>query len=335
MKPSAMATNDIDIGKADPLYLRQKRILERSIRGGRLEKGTVLVEGPLADIFGSSRQPVRRALSQLNEVGLVRRFDGRGYVVGGEDAPIRRVELSPGMLDVDGDERSLRKAFAWEVIYEAVERTVILQSVLGRFRVNELELARHFSVGRTVARDVMMRLQSLGMLEKDERRRWTTVPLDSERVVSLYEIRCGLEPLALRRALPHLDRNVLAQMRLRLREHIAAYPDAEPTAMDDLEFDLHIRCLMPCPNKELLSALLRTRCVLTLSKHILGIEMPLPDADPFMAEHAEVFDAMLSDDADGAAARMHAHLTSACPKVVERLERFRKAYAPPATPFIQ
>ncbi len=330
----ASVSNDIDIGKADPLYVRQARILERSIRKGLLGEGVVLLEGPLAQILGSSRQPTRRALAQLHEAGLVRPFDGRGYAVGSPDIPIRRIEVSAKMLDIGPDAKVLRKFFGWEMIYELVERTIIHCSAFGKFRVNELELARQFGVGRTVARDVVTRLHSLGMLDKDSRQRWFTVPLDQGRLADLYEVRWQLEPLALSRALPEIGDPLIRQMRARLADAMRSYPDVLPTTMDDLEFDLHVRCLMRCPNKELLSALLRTRSVLTLSKHILGTALPMPENEPFMSEHDEVFAAMLSRDGAAAAEALRRHLEASCPKVTDRLGEFRRSFAPPAESFV-
>ncbi|MBI3711298.1 MAG: GntR family transcriptional regulator [Proteobacteria bacterium] len=318
----------------EPLFVRFARILRRSIRAGRLKRGTVLLEGHLAQIFGSSRAPVRQALAQLRRDRLVSRFAGRGHIVGPKDAEVRRIELSPDMLNVDPARQKLRKSFAWETIYEAVERAIIHRSVFGRFRVNELELARHYGVGRTVARDVLTRLQSRGMLAKDERQRWTIVSLDRERLINLYEIREHLEPIALRRAMPALDHQWLRQLGKRLARQIEKYPNVSASSMDDLEYDLHVRCLAPCPNKELLGALLQTRCILTLSKHVLGVELDVPEQDPFMAEHLEVIEAILSNRQVDAPKALRNHLRLSRPKVVERLELFRTTYTPPEIPYI-
>lgn len=318
----------------EPLYLRFHRILSRGIRSGRLEPGTVLLEGPLAQMFGSSRAPVRQALSALRVERLVSRFEGRGHVVGSTRAGIRRVAVSPDMLGIESDPRAMRKPFAWEAIYETVERAIIHRSAFGRLRVNELELARHHGVSRSVARDVLTRIESLGMLEKDERQRWTIVSLDRERLMNLYELRECLEPAALRHAFPALSRPWLCDMRDRLTQGRAAYPKVSSLAMDDLEFDLHVRCLAPCGNRELLAALLKTRCVLTLSKHILGVEMDLPEADPFMEEHLRVIEAMVNGDQHEAIRALHDHLRLSRPKVIDRLDRFRGSFTPPDIPYI-
>lgn len=318
----------------EPLYLRFRRVIERSIRAGRIAPGTVLLEGPLARMFGSSRAPVRQALSELRSARLISRFAGRGHVVGSRRADIRRIGVSAEMLGLRSEAPELRKAFAWETIYEAVERAIIHRSAFGRFRVNELELARHHDVSRSVARDVLTRIEALGMLEKDERQRWTIVPLDRDRLINLYEMREYLEPAALRHALPALDPGWLGDLRARLARQIATYPKVTSRALDDLEFDLHVRCLAPCSNRELLAALEKTRCVLTLSKHVLGVAMDVPEIDPFMDEHLRVIDAMLDGDAPKAVATLRQHLQLSRPKVIERLDRFRRSFTPVDIPYI-
>src|SRR4051794_13899724 len=78
----------------EALYLRFERILRRSIANGGLPKGTVLLEGHLAELLGSSRAPVRQALGNLQDAGLLQRFRGRGYLVGQGDPEIQRIELT-------------------------------------------------------------------------------------------------------------------------------------------------------------------------------------------------------------------------------------------------
>jgi DNA-binding GntR family transcriptional regulator len=331
---SAGAYEEIATSAGEALYLRFERILRRSIEQGSLPAGVVLLEGRLAELLGSSRAPVRQALNQLQEAGLIRRFEGRGYLVGRSHEPVRGIKLTPQMLDIEAAREALRRSFAWEGIYEEVERAIIHRSVFGRFRVNELELARHYKVGRTVARDVLTRLQALGMLDKDERQRWTIVSLNPDRLISLYEVRELLEPAGLRQAMAHLEPKILRDMRARLARQLDAYPNVSANDMNELEYDLHIRCLESCPNRELLGALVRTRCTLTLSKHVLGVEMDVPEHDPFMEEHLYVLDAMLEGKPNSAAEALRRHLLSSCPKVVDRLKTFREIFTPPAVDYI-
>ncbi len=313
-------------------------LLRRAIADRTLRAGTALREGQLVKLFGASRAPVRQALARLHDEGALREAAGYGHVVGQAPGPVQEIdpvqEVDLASLLAGSGSPQIRKTPAWAGIYEQVERVVIHRSAFGSARVNEFELARHYRVGRLVARDVLTRLEGLGMIEKDARQRWLIVALDARRVTDLNEVREQLEPAALRQSCHGLTRAELTAMRQRLLAPIESYPRVEAAMMNALETDLHVTCLARCPNRELLSALRRTHCVLTLSKHVLGVEMPLPDYDPFMVEHLVVIDHLLAGDVLGAVTALGRHLASATPKVVSRLATFRSEFEAPALSFL-
>lgn len=185
-----------------------------------------------------------------------------------------------------------------------------------------------------VARDVLLRLERLGLTEKDERSRWVVTPLDADRINHLYELRWLLEPAALRGAMAGGAAAEIQGMREDLRKVMGAYPAVDRTVLDALEHDLHVRVLSHCRNPELLQSLERTRCILTLSKHVLGESTPMPRRDPFMAEHLAVLDAVAQGDADQAASLLQRHLEASCKKVIRRAELVRESFATPHLPYI-
>lgn len=311
-----------------PLYLRIRDVLADAISAGRLPKGALLLEGPVATLFASTRTPVRQALALLEEGGMVRRFDGRGFLVGQGRGGPKRVALTVDMLGLDEETPALRKAPGWEAIYESLEREMVHLSVFGRHRINEVELARARGVGRQVARDALTRLEALGIVEKDERMRWTLVPLDEGRMRDLHDIRVALEPVALVRAAPFIPPAERRAMTERLEEALAVYPDLSVEAMDDLETDLHITCLGYCPNRELLIALRRARFMLNVSKHIIGVSHRMPANEPFIAEHLAVFRALDVDHAERAAETLRHHISISLPKVIARVSELREEHRP-------
>ena len=317
-----------------PVYRKIAAILDASIAAGRLRPGTILMEGSLATLFGSSRTPVKQALNDLSDRGVIRRFDGRGFVVGSSQ-PARRVRLTPGLLGLDEDNPELPRTWGWQRIYESVERELIFHSALGRFRVNEVELARHYKVGRTIAHDVLVQAQSTGLLAKDERLRWYVVPLDEKRVCDLYDLRELLEPRALAASIGRVPEEFLVDMQARLEAVLTAYPEVTAAEMDALERALHVTCVEHCDNRELIEALRRTRCLLFTAKHMLGSQVSYPSDEPFMAEHLEIVDAMMRRDPETVAKRMLAHLQIARPKVIERLNAFRRSFAGAPVPYIR
>lgn len=312
-----------------PIYALITDMLRRAIQDGSIEGGTVLLEGHVAEILGSTRTPVRQALRELEVEGLVSRFDGRGLLAGPAGIEPRRVTLSPAMVGIKSSDEPVRKTLGWESIYEEVERDVVHLSVFGHYRINEVELARHFGVGRMVARDVLLRLESLGLMEKDERSRWVITPLDANRINHLYELRWLIEPAALRAAMVAAPSSVIKIMMDDLRKAMRTYPEITRTALYKLENDLHVGYLSWCSNKDLLQSLLRTRGILTLSKHVLGVSEPLPKRDPFMAEHLAVLKAVSEDDSQKAQDLLRRHLEVSCTTVSQRVGHMRNNYPTP------
>lgn len=324
----------VETGEARPLYLRIRDQLAGAIAAGRLPKDALLLEGHVAGIFSSTRTPVRQAFALLEAEGAIRRFDGRGFVVGrGRGAP-QRIALTSDMFG-DGEEaQPLRKAPAWETIYEALEREMVHLSVFGRHRINEVELARAKGVGRQVARDALTRLESLGIVEKDERMRWTVVPLDEGRMRDLHDIRVALEPVALRQAFPVMPREERAAMTARLKRALAGYPNLSIEEMDGMETDLHITLLGHCPNREILIALRRARFMLNVSKHIMGVSHVMPKDEPFIAEHLTVFSALEAGDVEAAAEALRHHIAISLPKVIRRVAEFRATHLPEVPAYV-
>ena len=209
-------------------------VISGAIADQTLRAGTLMHEGQLVKLLGASRAPVRQALGRLRDEGLLRQIAGEGYIVGNEIGLFYEVDLRVVFAElIDGD-RTIRKAPGWEKIYEQVERSVIHRSAFGPARVNELELARHFGVGRLVARDVLTRLEILGMLEKDVRQRRSIVAVDAVRVTHLNELREHLEPAVLRHSCHKLARRELEAMRQRLMRQIEHYPHVDAATMNAL-----------------------------------------------------------------------------------------------------
>lgn len=73
-------------GEGHSLSTLTYRAVSDMIRHRRLRGGDVIVEARLADTLGISRTPLREALQRLEGEGLVRKGDGRNYVV-------RRVDI--------------------------------------------------------------------------------------------------------------------------------------------------------------------------------------------------------------------------------------------------
>ena len=312
-------------------YEQVEATLRAKLADGSLATGTVLLEGPIAAILGVSRTPVRQALDRLREEGLLSPFDGRGLVVGDGVGTVSRPDLAAALRA--GGATGVRRTWAWQHAQDEVERVLVRLAVLGRFRINEAALADSLGIGRTVARDVMVRIEASGVVEKTDKAHWVTVPLDDARLNDLYALREILEGAAVAEAAARLPPTLVAAMVERLDAVRRTYPAAGPEVLDALETDLHVTCVGHAANKEILGALLRTRCIIVSSKHLLGRETALPPDDPFLDEHRLVLSALGAGNGPAAADAMAVHLGSARAKVIARLGAFRASYSEPIPSF--
>lgn len=197
-----------------PLFLTAADTIRVNIASGRLDRGQVLLEGPLAERLKISRSSVKRALGLLEEEGAIRRFNGRGYVVGPPDddtAPIRSDLKSIHLVVDEAHDETLNRP-NWKRIHDQVEADVSACLVFGQFRIVESDLAAHFEVSRTVIRDVLGRLQERGLVTKSSTSRWLVAPLTAQSIKNKFELRIILEVAALRSAAPFIDRIALERI---------------------------------------------------------------------------------------------------------------------------
>lgn len=311
-----------------PAYAVIAQTLRTCIKRKKLLPGTVLLEGSLASIFGSgSRSPVKQAIQQLQQEGILSRFDGRGVIVGSAAGPILRLKLTRALLGLDENAPDISRIPTWQKVYYPIERELIIRSAFGRFRVNELELSHHYKIGRTVAHEALTQIQSTGIIMKGGKTQWFTVPLDEKRVDDLYALRELIEPVLVARAALTLPPDMLHAMKQRLLNAIKLYPKIDPSDLYALEDDIHITCLEYGHNVEMLEALKRTRCIVILIKHMFGKEMPYSKIDPFFEEHLRIIDGLDKRDSERARRAMMRHLQAARKKVANRLVAFRKNYS--------
>jgi DNA-binding GntR family transcriptional regulator len=322
-KPQAPAAETMpkrENARTAKLYHRVESVLRENILGGRLPSGLVLLEVPIAGILQTSRAPVQRALSMLEAEGLVHRFNGRGYLVGparGDLAPLRR-DIRDFDLILPDTENGAQRA-SWERIYAEIEMAVASCLIFGEFRIIEAEIADHFSVSRTVVRDVLGRLHERGLIRKNQSSHWVAGPLTAQEIRQRYELRRLLEPRALASAAPHIDRAHLLQMRDRLFAAEKALPKINPETIDAMEHDLHVRCVLATPNEHLVALIRQNRLPLLAMQGLLRM-LGVPSEPTVIVEHRLVVELLLQNAVEAAASALDAHLAAASRRNISKLK---------------
>ena len=274
-------------GSSPRLYQRVFDILVGEIDKGSLANDMPLTEAGIAARFGISRAPARRALAELQSAGLIERSQARGFVLAAGQEPSSGA-TPPLRAAAQQDVQKLVSLPTWERIYGEVEGEIIARISFATWRVNEAELARHYRVSRTVARDVIGRLQQSGLVQKDDRSRWYAPALTTEHVSELYELRWLLEPVALAKAAPNLPEGLLARMRSELEDALANPSRNSGATLDRFERDLHINLLAHCGNRALMQALTYPQSLLIAHRFLYRWTSLLFEQEPFLPEHLDI-----------------------------------------------
>ena len=327
----AAGAEPAETGSAPRLYQRVVEILGGQIRQGTLAANAVLTETAVAALFGISRAPARRALIELEQAGLIARSEARGFVI---VAGRRRRKAHRQGARTEPSELKLISKPTWERIYGAVESEIIARTSFASWRVNEAVLARHYGVSRTVARDVLSRLQQRGVVQKDDRSRWYAPALSAEHVGELYELRWVLEPVALTKAAPNLPGSVLARVHRNLTEAIARAHEIGGETLDQLERDLHVTLLGYCGNRALVQAMTYPQSLIVAHRFLYRWTSRLFATEPFLPEHLEVIERLQAGHLADAARALEAHLRVSRDRAMARVNAIATGPQPDPLPYL-
>ncbi len=183
-------------------------------------------------------------------------------------------------------------------------RSAILQGKLHSGQsLKQDQIADEFSVSKIPVREALVQLQAEGLVELIPSRGATVSHLTYNDIAEIYMIRSALEPIALRRAIPHLTEKDYAQA-----EHILTQIDHETdmTQWAELNWEFHEGLYRPA-ELPLLSATVRTMYN-NVARYLLHNYL---DAD-YLAEsqkqHRDILAACRAGDAKLACERLLDHL---------------------------
>jgi len=303
------------ISGQEPLYETISRVLRHNIESGHLPEGLVLIEGPIAKLMQTSRAPVQASLRRLNAEGLIHRFRGRGYLVGTKVqglTPVRR-GLDEFNFEIPSDSReALTVRGTWLRVYDQVEGEIAACQIFGEFRVIETELADHLGVSRTVARDVLSRLNERGLLRKGATSHWLAGPMTARTLREKYELRSIMETAALRQAADYIDPVQIARVRHRIEV-------GESKGAAELEEALMLHCLSRAPNAALVELIANNKLLLSAMDGALN-NLGLPVDTVALDQYKTLFDLIGSRQIDASIEYLKEHLRILAYKSLARLK---------------
>jgi DNA-binding GntR family transcriptional regulator len=321
-------------GLSPKLYRRAFEVLAEEIVSGAVSAGTHLAETAIAQRFGISRAPARQALSELEREGFVRKSQTRGYEVLPLSGRPPEPDHQPASMTALAADR-IQFQPSWELIYGEIEIELVSRTSLASWRINEAALAKAYHVSRTVARDVVARLQQRGIVRKDDSGRWYAPALTEKHIGELYELRWALEPLALEKAFPRLPPDLLDRMLGNVEASMASDAEIDGGRLDALEQELHVELLGHCDHQALMQAISLPQALLVAHHFLYQGTSELFETEPFLPEHLDVLQRLSAGDVTSAKAALVRHLQVSRERAMLRIRAVASTMSPRDLPYLE
>lgn len=197
---------------------------------------------------------------------------------------------------------------------EQVYRAIREQIVSGRLRpgekLSDLRLSNALHVSRTPVREALYRLAQEGVVQVYRRRGFAVTTITAHDVRELYEIRLGLELMAVRLGGPHLDAAALHTMQ-HSHEIMATLmrmgAEGASAAFQKADWDLHHALFTAARNRRLLALRERLQAQLDVLQ-VYGLRLE-PLFLLSIDHHAAIMEALIAQDWPKAERAMAWHIT--------------------------
>jgi DNA-binding GntR family transcriptional regulator len=268
-----------------------RRILSR-LRHDKAAPGHHLVELELCAAFDVSRTPIRGALKLLEQQGVVKAREGRGFVLA--KLPPENAEAEA----VDDDEESR----LFHTLAEARAKGTLPE------QFTQQELVRRFDMRLSTVLSVLRALAELGLVERRPGNGWAFAP-DLVRALSeSYAFRRAIEPQMLLQPGFKLDRAWAEKTRAehqKLRKK--PWRAGDGVRFHAVNADFHEQLARSSGNRAMLRAVERQN---QLRQFLIGQwDYPMDQVTSAIDDHLEILAALEAGYADKAAALMLHHLT--------------------------
>lgn len=216
---------------------------------------------------------------------------------------------------------SRHQTLTWHV-YQDIVRLISSGRLAAGSRLDEQQIAEELGVSRTPLREAITRLVTDGLVENRPYRGNFVRHFTTKEVFDLYEVRKGLESMAVRAAMPHLEESSIARLREILDEIDTALRERDLDAYGLADQQFHETIAELSGNTTLISMLNQIGGQIQLIRTMANQN---PDVVEITAmERPEIVDAMTVGDVARATRLMEEHI-----ELVQRYttERFDPAPA--------
>ncbi|SHE52026.1 transcriptional regulator, GntR family [Microbulbifer donghaiensis] len=209
-----------------------------------------------------------------------------------------------------------------ERLYVTLRGEIVEGQIGAGTKISEPELARRFNASRGSLREALMRLESLGLLERRVNVGARVVDLTERGLLDLYEVREALEGMACRLAAQHRSDEDLAELRQMLAHHEQQeeLQAGQAYFQPEGDFDFHFRIVQASKN-DLLIDTLCNRLYFRVRMYRYQLGMASPRAKRAFREHNHIIEAIEAGDGELAELLMRRHIRASRNNIEKKLTK--------------
>ncbi len=140
---------------------------------------------------------------------------------------------------------------------EALIEVIVNGELPSGSKISEPELAKRYHVSRGPLREAIMRLEGLGLIEREAHVGARVITLSPDKLVELYAVREALEGMAARLAARYMSQEEILSLEMLLAKHSAHIDQVEGASYfhQEGDFDFHYRIIKASRNQKLIALL--------------------------------------------------------------------------------
>ena len=219
--------------------------------------------------------------------------------------------------EVSGMATVKHQTLNWHVYNDIVD-IILSGKYLPGTRLDEISLAEELGVSRTPLREAIAKLVKDGLVEHQPYRGNFVRSFTAKQAFDLYEVRKGLEVLAVRLAIPRLTENAIERLRLTLRNIDRGLENEDLVAYGLADQDFHDTIAALSGNETLISMLQMVRGQVQLIRSMANQDPSIVEITAM--ERPEIVDAMVEGDVDAATRLMEEHIGLVQRSMTSRIE---------------
>lgn len=203
------------------------------------------------------------------------------------------------------DSAHLDRSRITDQVYEAVRKAIFRRDIQPGDRLSVPLLATQLNVSRSPVREAVLRLVKDGLAIEEPRKGVVVLDLDSDQLLAIYEVREVLEALAARLAAARVTDDALEALAACLQRHEKAslQGDTEQALSADMEFHQLVR--EATGNDQLVGFLNQLKDKVRMAMRTTSVTQGI---DRALADHKQIFAALMAHDADAAADAAAGHV---------------------------